>query len=201
MPTSAAAVDQKRRLDLAVAVLARVEIEHEVDERARRAARRRRSGPRSARPAMLRRPLEVDDAERGPRSQCAFGSKSNARGSPCVRTSTLSAALLPTGTAGVRQVRQHQQRLVALMLDRFELDAELLDLLRARAIGLLDRPSCLVPCRLARAISSPDVFCSRFRPSISGMSRRRAVSSVAISSSALSGSSPRFRRPVRTSSM
>ena len=34
----------------------------------------------------------------GPRSQCAFGSKSNARGSPQVRTTTLSAALFPTGT-------------------------------------------------------------------------------------------------------
>ena len=53
------------------------------------------------------------------------------------------------------------------------------------------------PCRLARAISSPDVFCCRFSPSISGMTRRRTVSSVAISSSALSGSRPRLRSPVR----
>jgi hypothetical protein len=58
-----------------------------------------------------------------------------------------------------------------------------------------------LPWRFARAISSPDVFCRRFNPSSSGMMRRRAVSSVAISSSALSGSRPRLRRPVRTASM
>ena len=34
----------------------------------------------------------------GPRSQCALGSKSMGRGSPHVRTTALSAALLPTGT-------------------------------------------------------------------------------------------------------
>src|ERR1035438_4584987 len=34
----------------------------------------------------------------GPRSQCALGAKSNCRGSPTRRTSTLSASLLPTGT-------------------------------------------------------------------------------------------------------
>src|SRR5437762_5093509 len=58
-----------------------------------------------------------------------------------------------------------------------------------------------LPMRLARATSSPDVFCSRFSPSISGMIRRRAVSSVAISSRSLSTSTPRVRRRVRTSSM
>src|SRR6186997_1262537 len=55
--------------------------------------------------------------------------------------------------------------------------------------------------RLARATSSPDAFCCRFSPSTSGISRRRAVSSVAISSSALSGSIPRLRSPARTVSM
>ncbi len=34
----------------------------------------------------------------GPRSQCAFGSKSKVRGSPCRRTSTFSPALAPRGT-------------------------------------------------------------------------------------------------------
>ena len=54
---------------------------------------------------------------------------------------------------------------------------------------------------VARAKSSAHAFCCRFSPSISGMSRRRAVSSVAISSRVLSGSSPRLRSPVRTSSI
>ena len=135
----------------------------------------------------------------GPRSQCGCGSKSNARGSPCRRTSTLSAAVLPTGT---------------LECGRFgsSSSAEL----RWYSIASTWMPSCLIccararlasctgvmsrPCRFARAISSPDVFCSRLRPSSSGMSRRRAASSVAMSSSALSGSRPRLRSPARTTS-
>src|SRR3954469_24905473 len=70
---------------------------------------------------------------------------------------------------------------------------------RVRFASWIDEVSC--PWRLARAISSPDVFCCRFSPSSSGMTRRRTVSSVAISSSALSGSRPRFRKPPRTTSM
>jgi hypothetical protein len=49
---------------------------------------------------------------------------------------------------------------------------------------------------LARAISSPEVFWARFRPSSSGIIRRRAVSSVAISSSALSGLSPAVQKEI-----
>ena len=54
------------------------------------------------------------------------------------------------------------------------------------AIGFLDRRACLCPAASRCATSSPDVFCCRFSPSTSGISRRRAVSSVAMSSSALS---------------
>ena len=42
---------------------------------------------------------------------------------------------LPDRHAGVRQVRQVQQRLIALTIDRVELNAELLDLLRARRLA------------------------------------------------------------------
>ena len=57
----------------------------------------------------------------GPRSQCAFGSKSNARGSPWRRTSTLSAALLPTGTLACGRFGSVSSSCVALLLDRVEL--------------------------------------------------------------------------------
>ena len=62
---SDARVDQERRLDFAVAVLARVQIEHEVDERARepRAGAAQHGEPRAG---DLGGALEVDDAERRP---------------------------------------------------------------------------------------------------------------------------------------
>ena len=91
-------------------------------------------------PAICVAALEVDDARApGPRSQCALGSKSNARGSPWRRTSRLSSALFPTGTVGCGRLGSVSSACLALMLDRVELDAELLDLLRARAVRLLDR--------------------------------------------------------------
>ena len=74
----------------------------------------------------------------GPRSQCARGSKSNVVGSPHVRTTTLSASLLPDGDAGVRDVRQRHQDDRALLFDLIELDAELAYLLRALPVRLED---------------------------------------------------------------
>ena len=58
----------------------------------------------------------------------------------------------------------------------------------ASKIGCASRP-----CRLARATSSPAVFCSRLRPSSCGMTRRRCASSVASCSSSASRSTPRAR--------
>ena len=75
----------------------------------------------------------------GPRSQCAFGSKSNTRGSPWRRTSRLSAALLPIGTVACGRFGSVSSSDFALVFDRVELDAELLDLLGAGAVRLLDR--------------------------------------------------------------
>ena len=83
MPVSDAAVDEERRLDFAVAVLARVQIEHEADERRVEPRAGAGSGPRTARPTSCVRAFEVDDAERGARGpSAACGSKSNAGGSP-----------------------------------------------------------------------------------------------------------------------
>ena len=74
----------------------------------------------------------------GPRSQCACGSKSNARGSPHVRTTTLSASLLPWRDAGVREVGQRHQQGGPLVLHLVQLDAELPNLLRPLAIRVED---------------------------------------------------------------
>ena len=92
-------VDEERRLDLGVAVLARVQVEHEVDERARRAARRRRISTEKRAPDILRRALEVEDAERRAelpvrlRLEVERRAARRAGGPPW-----LSAALVPTGT-------------------------------------------------------------------------------------------------------
>ena len=91
-------------------------------------------------PAILVAALEVDDAERRARDPSAPAARSRTRAARRARrTSTLSAALLPTGTLACGRFGSVEQRRVALMLDRVELDAELLDLLRARAVGFLDR--------------------------------------------------------------
>ena len=72
-----------------------------------------------------------------------------------------------------------------------ELDAQLLDLLRALTVGFLDLRR-VEPLPLRRATSSPDVFCSRFSPSSSGSRRRRRASSAASSSSSRVKSIPRL---------
>ena len=75
----------------------------------------------------------------GPRSQCGFGAKSKARGSPCRRTSTLSAALAPTGTDScgrLGSVRSRRRRCCSIC-SSFDLD--LLDPLAALAARRVDR--------------------------------------------------------------
>ena len=55
-----------------------------------------------------------------------------------MRTTTLSAALLPTGTLRVREVRQRLEQHRALPLGAVELDLQLLDLLAARLAGFVE---------------------------------------------------------------
>ena len=90
-------------------------------------------------PDILRRPLEVEDAERGPEVPVRLRLEVERRAArPTRRTSRLSAALAPDRHARVRQVRQRQQPRAALLLDRVELGLELLDLLAALAVGRED---------------------------------------------------------------
>ena len=81
----------------------------------------------------------------GPRSQCGCGSKSNARGSPWRRTSTLSAALLPTGTLACGRFGSTSSAGRRWCSTASSWNAELLDLLRPRAVGLLNRRRCRAP--------------------------------------------------------
>src|SRR5687767_13138624 len=135
----------------------------------------------------------------GPRSQCALGSKSNLRASPHVRTTTLSAALFPTGTLACGTLGSVSSRIV-----------------RCRSALSSSTSSCLIfcprillaskrwlascPCLLARATSSPDAFCSRFNPSICGIRRRRCVSAVANCCNSAVTSRPRLASPFCTAS-
>ena len=78
----------------------------------------------------------------------------------------------------MRQVRDRHQQRAALLLDLIELDFELPDLLRARLVGRKHVARRPAPAAWRAATSSPAAFCSRFRPSTSGISRRRRASSV-----------------------
>ena len=131
MPAQRGRVDEERRLHLDVSVLAGVQIEHEVDERARHPGAHPHQH-REPGAAHARRALEVDDAERGadlpmrPRIEVE-------RRRLAVPAHELIVLCRPADRhAGVRQVRQRQQQCRALVLGLIELDLELADLLRTR---------------------------------------------------------------------
>ena len=90
-------IDDVRRVALGVAVLARLHVEHELRERAVQ-TRERAAQEREARAGELRRGREVEQPRPSPMSMWSFTGKSNVRGVPQRRTSTLSSADLPTGT-------------------------------------------------------------------------------------------------------
>ena len=81
----------------------------------------------------------------GPRSQCACGVNANSRGVPMRRTSPLSAALFPTGTDACGRLGMSSRSAIAPLLDRLALHLELLDLLRALPVRLLDPRRCPAP--------------------------------------------------------
>ena len=131
-PVSDALLIEERRLDFAIPVLARVQVEHEVDQRARQPRARRRSARKTRAGDLRARARSREMPSAAPRSQCALRDRSRSRGSPRRHTSTLSAARRAVRDACVRKVGQHQQRLVALVLDGIDRRCELPDLLRAR---------------------------------------------------------------------
>ncbi len=74
----------------------------------------------------------------GPRSQCACGLEVERPRIAVPAHLHVVRRARPHRHARVREVGQREQRLVPLVLDRVELHAELLDLLGARAVRLLD---------------------------------------------------------------
>ena len=74
-----------------------------------------------------------------PRSQCGFGTKSNRPRLAAAPHFDVVGGGRAVRHARVRQIGQHQQRLIALVLDGIDLNAELPDLLRAGTVGVLDR--------------------------------------------------------------
>ena len=131
-------VHQVRRIDLGVAVFARMQVEHEVDERAHHArAFAQRDG--ETRAGHARRAFEVENAQFDREVVVRpCGVKSKTRGVPQRRTSTLSSADAPTGTDSCGRFG-----MVSRMLRRFASRSsscgfELLDLLAAGLVGRED---------------------------------------------------------------
>ena len=158
------AVDEERRLDLAIPMLARVQIEHEVDQRPRepRAGAAQHRKPRAG---DARGPLEVDDAERG--AQIPVRLRREVERPRLADTPHLDVVGRARACrhAFVREIGQHEQRLIALVLDGVEPNIQLLDLLRAAPVGLLNRQGVetsplrlrnLVARRVLQALESLD---------------------------------------------
>ena len=90
-------------------MLARVQVEHEADERPlERGAGAEESG--EARPGELRAALEVEDAELGAQVPVRLGLEVEVRGSPTTRSTRLALSSAPRGTECVREVGQRRAR-------------------------------------------------------------------------------------------
>jgi len=133
------AVDQEGRLDLGVAVLAGVQRQHEVDQRAfQLGAGAEQHGEAGA--GDLGGALEVDDAEL--RAQIPVRLRlevERPRLAPRPHDDVVGGAP-PDRHRRVGQIGQPGHQAGALLLDAVELDFELLDLLAAQFVGLEDRP-------------------------------------------------------------
>jgi hypothetical protein len=149
------AVGQERRLDFAVSVLARVNVEHEVDERARQ-PRAGSAQHRETRTRDLGTPLEVDDAERRP--EVPMRLRREVEGWRLTHTPQFDVVrgAFSDRNAGVRQVRQVEHGCRPLIFDRVELNPLLLDFLRAGATGFLHRRGVL-----AHALGARDLVARR----------------------------------------
>src|SRR6185436_11301666 len=118
------AIYKKWRLRFLVAMLMRVKVEHEVDERPLEACagaeEHRESG--AGHPS---RALEVQDAQRGTELPVGFRFEIKGRRCPPPADLDVVGGRLPHRDAVVRQIRQHEQCGVATLLDRRQLPFEL----------------------------------------------------------------------------
>ena len=130
-------IDEIRRHDLEVSVLARVQIEHEVCQRARQ-SRAGAEKQRKSRARHLRGALEFQNTQGGPEIPVRARLEIERRRlSPRAHDHVVRFALAD-GDAGVGHVRQRHQDDQALLLDLIELDGELAYLLRALPVRLED---------------------------------------------------------------
>ena len=147
-------VHQERRLDFGVAVLARVEIEHEVDERAGEP----RAGAHQhgeARAGHAGGALEIQDAERGAEFPVRLRFEVERRRLPVLTHDLIVLGALADRHAGVGHVGQAQQQLLALRFDRLQLDASSRLISSARALFASSSAEASSPARFALAICSP----------------------------------------------
>src|SRR5207253_7493866 len=119
-----------------IAMLARVHVEHEVDERARQpragAAQHRKPSARHPRGA-----LEIENPELGANLPMRLGIEIERSRRAAAADLLVIRRALAGWHARVRKVGQRQERLRSLILYCVELHIELLDVLRARAVRLL----------------------------------------------------------------
>src|SRR5690606_31106795 len=132
-----------------------------------------------------------------PISQWGFGAKSNVRGVPHRRTSTLSADEAPTGTlwcGRLGSVSSSAWRRASIASS----SASCSLMRRARSLFAWNSGVGSRPARRAIATCADASFDSRFNVSTIGMSRRRSASSRVSSASSVEGSMPRDRSRVST---
>ena len=104
------AIDEIRRHDLQVPVLARVQVEHEVGQRSRQPRARAEQQRRICAPDIFVARSKSRMPSAGPRSQCASGSKSNCRRlAPGAHDDVVRFALAD-GHRRMRQIGQRHQQ-------------------------------------------------------------------------------------------
>ena len=127
-------VHEKRRLDLGIAMLTGVELEHEVDQRARQ-PRARADQHREPRAGHPRGALEIENPERGTEIPMRLRLEVEGPRLAVAAHFDVVGGARAARHAGVRNVRQRHHQRRALRLDLIGLDFELTDPLRARLVG------------------------------------------------------------------
>ena len=131
-------IDHERRLHLQVPVLPRVQIEHELDQRARQ-PRARAQQHREPRARHAGRPLEIENPQRGPDVPVRLRHEVERRRIAVPADLQVVRGAPADGHAGVRKVGQRHEQAGSLLLDAVQLDRQLPDLLRSLPVRLEDR--------------------------------------------------------------
>src|SRR5688572_10430956 len=148
------AVRHERRLDLSVAVLPGVQIEHEIDQGASESSTRsdERCEPRAR---NLGPALEIDDPERRPEIPMRLRRERERAGRAMPSDLDVVGRALPNRHAGVRDVGNHEKMTLPPLLDPVELAARFLDALRPLATDFLKGADVApLPFRTARFLAS-----------------------------------------------